>query len=92
MEGPNFLQIQQTTINGSMIEYVRPLIFCAFLDFGHLQGVTVVGGGGLKLEQKSKLWFSRFRKNLKFSKIMQTPFVSAKLLSPVKISAKLDRI
>ena len=54
MEGPNFLQVQQTTINGSMIEYVRPLIFCAFLDFGHLQGVTVVGGGGVKVGPKKQ--------------------------------------
>ena len=26
--------------------YVRPLIFFTFLDFGHLHGVTGVGGGG----------------------------------------------
>ena len=36
--GPNFLQIQQITINGSMIGYVTPFIIFAFLDFGHLQG------------------------------------------------------
>ena len=74
------LQIQQTTINGSMMGYVRPLIFLTFLDFGHLQGVTGDGGrgggvGGSKLDQKSKLWVSRFHKNWKFSEIIQTLFL-----------------
>ena len=89
--GTNLLQIQQTANNGSMIGYVTPLIFFAFLDFGHLQGVTRAGGGS-KLDQKCKLWVSRFRKNWKFSNIIETLFVYAKLLSLVKISAKLDCI
>ena len=88
--GPNFLQIQQTTINGSMIGSVTTSIVFTFFDFGHLPGVTGVGGS--KLDQKSKLSVSRFRKNRKLPKIIPTLFVSAKLLSLVKISAKLDRI
>ena len=57
MAGPNFLQIQQTTINGSMMGYVRPLIFFTFLDFGHLHGVTGVGGGVKVGPKKQTLGF-----------------------------------
>ena len=56
MLGRNFLQIQQTTINSSMIGYVTRLIFFTFLDFDHLQGVTEVAGtgGGVKVEPKKQ--------------------------------------
>ena len=90
--GPNLLQIQQTTINGSMIGMLHLwFFFFNFLDFGHLQGVAGVRGGRWKLDQISKLWVSHFRENWTFSKIIQNLFVSAKLLSLVKISAKLER-
>ena len=86
--GRNFLQIQQTTINSSMTGYVTRLIFFTFLDFDHLQGVEVAGtGGGSKLNQKK----ANFGCPVSV-KIIQTLFVSAKLLSLMKILAKLDGI
>ena len=84
--GPNFLQIQQTTINGSTFDFF--LLSLILVIFRGYQGFE---GGGLKLDQKSKRWVSHFRENWKFSKIIQNFFVSAKLLSLVKISATLER-
>ena len=59
-----------------MIGYATLLIFFTFLDFGHLQGVTGVGEGGLNSDQKSRFWVSHFCENSKFSKIIQNLFVS----------------
>ena len=53
MVGPNFLQIQQTTINGSMIGYVTPFFF-TFLEFGHFQWVAGVQGRGVKVGPKKQ--------------------------------------
>ena len=44
MGGSN-LWIQQTTINGSMIGYDRPLNFFTFFDLRHVQGTREWGGG-----------------------------------------------
>ena len=55
MVRPNLLQILLTTINGSMIGYVTPLIFFTFLNFDHLQWVTGVWrGGGVKVGPKKQ--------------------------------------
>ena len=87
MGGSN-LWIQQTTINGSMIGYDRPLNFFTFLDLRHVQGTREWGGGvGADQSWTKKVNFGSVQCDLKLKilKDYSNRFFSVKLLSLVKV-------
>ena len=87
MGGSN-LWIQQTTINGFMIGYDRPLNFFTFLDLRHVQGTREWGGGvGADQSWTKKVNFGSVQCDLKLKilKDYSNRFFSVKLLSLVKI-------
>ena len=86
--------IPNTSIIDILVIYIYIWVLCKLIDKGRSRKLFrkfFFSRFRSKLGQKRKLWVSHFRENWKFSKIIQSLFVSAKLLPLLKISAKLDR-